>query len=97
MAAEVNLGAILEALELADDSILSYLDVETVEVCSITNEEFEFREDEKMVLEDLPDWQRAAMELARGIQQHERTPPFTPKSGLPCPSLTAASATTAGS
>ena len=39
MAAEVKLDAIIEALELADDSISSYLDVETGEEHSITEEE----------------------------------------------------------
>jgi Uncharacterised protein family (UPF0158) len=41
MSAEVKLDAIFEALELANDSISSYLDVETGEVHSITDEEFD--------------------------------------------------------
>jgi len=36
MAAEVKLELIIEALEMADDSVSSYLDVETSEVRSIT-------------------------------------------------------------
>ena len=36
MAAEVKLDVIIEALEMADDSISSYLDVETEEVHAIT-------------------------------------------------------------
>ncbi len=44
MAAEVNLDAIIEALEMANDSLSSYLDVETGEVRSITEEEFELAE-----------------------------------------------------
>lgn len=39
MAAEVELDVIIEALEMADDSISSYLDVEAGEVHSITEEE----------------------------------------------------------
>jgi len=39
MATEVKLDAIIEALEMADDSIASYLVVETGEVHSITEEE----------------------------------------------------------
>jgi hypothetical protein len=39
MTAEVELDVIIEALEMADDSISSYLDVETGEVHSITEEE----------------------------------------------------------
>jgi len=71
MAAEVKLDAIIQALELADDSISSYLDVETGEVRSITEEEFDLAEDPQTALEDIPDWQREAVVLARDIQQHE--------------------------
>jgi hypothetical protein len=71
MAAEVKLDAITEALELADDSISSYLDVETGEVHSITEEEFDLAEDPQTALEDIPDWQREAVVLARDIQQHQ--------------------------
>jgi hypothetical protein len=45
MAAEVKLDVIIEALEMAADSISSYLDVETGEVHSITEEEFDLAED----------------------------------------------------
>ena len=71
MAAEVKLDLIMEALELADDSISSYLDVETGEVHSITEEEFDLAEDPQAILEDLPNWQREAVELARSIQEQE--------------------------
>jgi nitrogen regulatory protein PII-like uncharacterized protein len=71
MAVEVKLGAIIEALELADESISSYLNVETGEVHSISEEEFDLAEDPQTAIEDLPDWQREAVEVARNIQQHE--------------------------
>jgi len=71
MAREVKLAAIIEALEMADDSISSYLDVETGEVHSITEEEFDFAEDPETDVEELPDWQREAVKLARSIQQQE--------------------------
>ena len=71
MATEVKLDVIIEALEMADDSISSYLDVETGEVHSITEEEFDFAEDPKTAVEELPDWQREAVKLARSIQQQE--------------------------
>jgi hypothetical protein len=71
MAAEVKLDVIIEALELADDSISSYLDVETGEVRSITEEEFDLAEDPQTVIEDLPNWQREAVKLARSIQEQE--------------------------
>jgi len=42
---------------MADDSVWSYLDVETGEVRSITEEEFDLAEDPQTVIEELPDWQ----------------------------------------
>jgi len=71
MATEVKLDAIIEALEMADDSISSYLDVETGEVRSITEEEFDLAKDLQTVMEDLPDWQREAVKLARSVQEQE--------------------------
>src|SRR5712692_5648208 len=71
MVVEVKLDKIIEALELADDSISSYLDIETGKVHSITEEEFDLAEDPQTAIEDLPDWQRETVELARDIQQHE--------------------------
>jgi hypothetical protein len=71
MAADVKLDVIIEALEMADDSISSYLDVETGEVHSITEEEFDLAEDPQTAIEDLPNWQREAVELARNIQEQE--------------------------
>lgn len=69
MAAEVKLELIIEALEMADDSISSYLDVETGEVCSVTQEEFALAEDPQTVMEELPDWQSELVKLARSIQE----------------------------
>jgi hypothetical protein len=71
MAADVKLDVIIEALEMADDSISSYLDVETGEVHSITEEEFDLAEDPQTAIEDLPNWQRETVELARNIQEQE--------------------------
>jgi hypothetical protein len=71
MAAEVKLDVIIEALEMAADSISSYLDVETGEVHSITEEEFDLAEDPQTSIEDLPDWQCEAVRLARSIQEQE--------------------------
>ena len=71
MATEVKLESIIEALEMVDDTISSYLDVETGEVCSITEEEFDLAEDLQTVCEDLPDWQREAVNLARSVREQE--------------------------
>jgi hypothetical protein len=71
MAAEVELDVIIEALEMADDTISSYLDAETGEVHSISEEEFDLAEDPQTAIEDLPSWQREAVTLARSIQKQE--------------------------
>jgi Uncharacterised protein family (UPF0158) len=71
MAAEVKLDVIIEALEMADDSISSYLDVETGEVHAITEEEFDLAEDPQTAIEDLPNWQREGVKLARSIQEQD--------------------------
>jgi hypothetical protein len=71
MADEVKLDVIIEALEMADDSMSSYLDVETGEVRSITEEEFDLAEDPQTVIEGLPNWLREAVKLARSIQEQE--------------------------
>jgi hypothetical protein len=71
MAAEVELDLIIEALEMADDSISSYLDVETGKVHPIAEEEFDLAEDPQTAIEDLPNWQREAVTLARSIQKQE--------------------------
>src|SRR5260370_7839737 len=77
MAAEAKLDVIIEALAMSDDSISSYLDVETGEVHSITEEEFDLAEDPQTALEDIPDWQREAVVLAPDIQQHQAKPYLT--------------------
>src|SRR5580700_1919986 len=71
MAAEVKLEAIIEALEMADDSISSYLDVETGEVHAITEEELDLAEEPETAIEDLPNWQREAVKVARSTQEHD--------------------------
>src|ERR1700757_4295076 len=71
MAAEVNLELIIEALEMADDSISSYLDVETGEVLSITEEEFDLAADPETVIGGLQNWQVGAVKPAQSIQEQE--------------------------
>jgi hypothetical protein len=71
MAAEVKLEVIIEALEMADDSISSYLDLETGEVHAITEEELDLAEEPETAIEDLPNWQREAVKVARSIQEHD--------------------------
>src|SRR3974377_861096 len=69
MPARVKLEAIIEALEFTSDSTSSYLDLETGEVLTLTEEEFSHADDPPGADEDLPEWQREQVELARRIQQ----------------------------
>jgi hypothetical protein len=71
MTAGVKLDAIVEALELADDLNSSYLDRERGEVHALTEEVLGLAENEETVLEDLPEWQREQVELARRIREQE--------------------------
>jgi hypothetical protein len=71
MAVDVKFDVIIEALEMADDSISSYLNVETGELHSITEEDFDLAEDPQAAIEGLPNWQREAVKLARNIQEQE--------------------------
>jgi hypothetical protein len=67
MDAAVKLEVIIEALEMADDSISCYLDGETGEVRSITEEDFDLAADPQTVSGDLPNWQREAVKLAQSL------------------------------
>lgn len=71
MTAGAELDAIVEALEMADDSTSSYFDAETGKVHSITEEEFSLAENPRRPQKDLPAWQRESVQLARSIQQGE--------------------------
>jgi hypothetical protein len=79
MTAEVKLEVIIEALEMADDSISSYLDVQAGEVHAIMEEELDLAEEPETAIADLPNWHREVVEVARGIQEHDgkRFPGFT--------------------
>jgi len=73
MAAEVKLDDIIEGLELADDLTSFYVDVETGEVCSLTEDDLLLADREETAREDRPAWQREALELARRVRQGEGT------------------------
>jgi Uncharacterised protein family (UPF0158) len=71
MAAEVKLDEIVDALEEASESMSSYLDVETGQILSITDDDVSLAEDPATAVESLPDWQREAVSLARSIREQE--------------------------
>ena len=72
MAAEVKLGEIIEALELASDESSAYFDTETGEVCTVSAEELELAEDETP-LEAIPEWERELVEIAKKVREEEGT------------------------
>jgi hypothetical protein len=69
MPAIVKLETIIEALEFASDSTSSYLDLETGEVLTLTEEECSLAADPLSADQDLPEWQREQVELARRISR----------------------------
>src|SRR5580693_304605 len=69
MPAIVKLETIIEALEFASDSTSSYLDLETGEVLTLTEEECSLADDPLSADQDLPEWQREQVELARRISR----------------------------
>ena len=73
MAAEVDLEEIIEALELAQDESFAFLDVETGEVHSFMQDEYELAEEEKTDVDDLPEWQREIVEDAKRVHEQEGT------------------------
>lgn len=70
MAAEVKLRDIVGALELASDESSAYLDKETGEVYTVSHDDLAYAEDETP-LEEIPEWERELVEIAKKIQQEE--------------------------
>jgi hypothetical protein len=70
MAAKVKLTDLIEALELAADETSYYLDRETGKVHLLTDDDLRLAEDDEEQ-DDLPDWQREQVELARKIVADE--------------------------
>jgi hypothetical protein len=64
MAAVISLREIIEAMELTSDESVSYLNPETGEIITVTEEERLFAEDESLD-DDVPEWQREMLPKIR--------------------------------
>lgn len=71
MAAVVKLKDIIDAFDMESDEAHSYLNLETGEIHFITTEEMSAAEEEEP-LEEFPEWQREAIQLAVQILESNR-------------------------
>jgi len=67
---KVELSKIVEAMDFQPDETQTYLDRRSGEIVGITEDDRRLAEDETSD-EDLPDWQKELVELARQIGEHE--------------------------
>ena len=65
MASVISLREVIAALEAASDDCASYLDPDTGEIITITEEERHLAEDESW--EDAPEWQREMLPKIRAV------------------------------
>ena len=78
MAAIVKLEAVIEAMELPEEW-QALLNPETGEIVTITDEESDYVEDAELDLDDLPEWERAAVAEARRVLESDRWLPLPDK------------------
>ncbi len=71
MTAEVSLEEIVAAMDLPNQEWVSYLDPETGEIVTVTDEDRRLVE-EAVDAEELPDWQREMLPKAREALESER-------------------------
>jgi hypothetical protein len=70
MATVISLREVIEAMEITGDDCVSYLDPETGEIITVTEEERHLAEDES--LEDVPEWQREMLPKIRAALESDR-------------------------
>ena len=70
MATVVSLREVIEAMEITSDDCVSYLDPDTGEVITVTEEERLLVEDES--LEDVPEWHREMLPKIRAALESDR-------------------------
>jgi hypothetical protein len=80
MATVIPLRKVVEAMELLGDDCLSYLDPDTGEIITVTEEERRLAEDES--LDDVPEWQREMLPKIRAVLESDRFP-FSGVAGPP--------------
>jgi hypothetical protein len=69
MATVISLREVIEAMEITGDDCVSYLDPETGEIITVTEEERHLAEDES--LEDVPEWQREMLPKIRAALESD--------------------------
>ena len=69
MAAKVSLAEVVNALEMASDELSSFVNKQTGQVITLTNEALRIAEEETN--EDLSDWQEEELERAREVLDSE--------------------------
>ena len=70
MATVISLREVIEAMEITGDGCVSYLDPDTGEIITVTEEERLLAEDES--LEDVPEWQRELLPKTRAALESDR-------------------------
>ena len=70
MATVIPLREVVEAIELLRDDCVSYLDPDTGEIITVTEEERHLAEDES--LDDVPEWQREMLPKIRAALESDR-------------------------
>jgi len=71
MTLPVRLEDVIEALELPEEWE-AFLDPDSGEIITVTDEERDYLEEEDLDLEDLPEWEREALERARSATESDR-------------------------
>ena len=70
MATVIPLRKVVDAMELLSDDCVSYLDPDTGEIITVTEEERHLAEDES--LDDVPEWQREMLPKIRAALESDR-------------------------
>jgi hypothetical protein len=70
MATVISLREVIEAMDITSDQCVSYLDPDTGEIITVTEEERHLGEDES--LEDVPEWQREMLPKIRAALEGDR-------------------------
>jgi hypothetical protein len=70
MVSVISLREVVEALETLSDDCVSYLDPDSGEIITVTEEERRLVEDES--LDDVPEWQREVLPKIRAVLESDR-------------------------
>jgi hypothetical protein len=77
-ALRVKLSDLIEGMDFQSDERSAFLNLNTGEVVSITDEELRAAEQDAPPLEDFPDWQHDALRMARDIVETDSYLPLPP-------------------